>query len=239
MKIKKRVLVFAVLLGLLSVVLLYSYIQGIDAEGVVVQADVSNVVVAVNTIPAHVTITPEMLAMKSVPTSTVHPEAFTSIDAAVGGTTKTEIINGEQLLAVRVITDNTTSALSYRIPENMRAITIPLSEITGVAGYIMPGDKIDILASYSDTSINAQRVTYTHFQNIEVLEKGPYTTNLEEKQVGVTTSLTVLVNPAQAEVLAYANLNGAFHFTLRNPVDTTKIELVNFDATNFNTWKDR
>lgn len=239
MKVKKRILVFAVILGLLSVAMLYTYIQNLDKGGVVTQADVRNVVVAANTIPAHTKITPEMLLIKSISTDAVHPDAFISVDAAVGGTTRSELISGEQVLTGRVITDKITSPLAYRIPENMRAITVPLTEISGVAGYIMPGDKIDIMVSYDNPIISPQKVTTTQYQNIEVLEKGPYVTNLEEKQVGVTTSITVLVSPGQAEILAYATINGAFHFTLRNPVDTTKVELVNSDATNFNTWKDR
>lgn len=238
MKIKKRILALAVLLGLLTVAVFYIYIQGIN-EAPAAEVKLKNVVVAVSTIPAHVKITQEMLAVKSIAVEAVHPASFTSVVEAVGGTTKSVIVNGEQVLKDRVITDGTSTSLSYRIPENMRAMTIALTEITGVAGYIMPGDKIDILATYSDEAINPVRFTITQFQNIEVLEKGPYTAVAAEQQVGVTSSITLLVNPAQAEVLAYANLNGALHFTLRNPVDTNKIDLQQFDSGNFNTWRER
>jgi len=189
--------------------------------------------------PAHVKITPEMLAIKSIPMEAIHPDAFTSVNDAVGGTTKAEVINGEQVIKGRVITEGVSSPLAYRIPENMRAITIPMGEISGVAGFIEPGDRVDILVAFDDVTLNPTKVVYTQLQNIEVLEKGPYAATVEEKQVGVATSLTVLVTPAQAEVLAYANYSGTFHFSLRNPVDTTKVELQQFDSANFNTWRDR
>lgn len=238
MKVKKRILVFAILLGMLTVALLYTYIQGLGNEKVV-QADLRNVVVSANTIPAHVKITAEMLTIKTMSVEAVHPESVTNIDDLVGGTTKVEIISGEQVLVSRIITDNVSSPLAYRIPENMRAMAIPMNEISGVAGYIMPGDKVDILVRYNDEKISPTQFVVTQFQNIEVLEKGPYVTIAEEKQMGLSSSLTLLVSPAQAEVLAFANLNGTIQLTLRNPVDTTKVDLQQFDTGNFNTWRDR
>jgi pilus assembly protein CpaB len=238
MKIKKRVLILAVVLGLLTVSVLYLYIRGLE-KNPATETQMQNVVVAVSTIPAHVKITPEMLAIKSIPVEAIHPDAFASVNEAVGGTTKAEIINGEQVIKGRVVIEGVSSPLAYRIPENMRAITIPMGEISGVAGYIAVGDRIDILVAYDDETLNPTKIVYTQLQNIEVLEKGPYAATAEEQQTGIATSLTVLVTPAQAEVLAYANYNGSFHFSLRNPVDTNKVELQQFDSANFNTWRDR
>jgi pilus assembly protein CpaB len=50
----------------------------------------------------------------------------------------------------------------------MRAISIPITEVSGVAGYINPGDKIDILATYDNKDVNPVSITYTQLQNIEV-----------------------------------------------------------------------
>lgn len=238
MKAKKGVLVIAVLLGLLTVSLLYVYLSDISNKEEI-KVDIKNIVVAVNSIPAHVKITTEMVTLKSIPAEAVHPESFNSLDQVIGATTKSDVINGEQILAGRIVVDGGAASLSYRIPENMRAIAIPMGEVPGVAGFIMPGDRIDILVSYTDTAINPVATVYTQFQNIEVLEKGPYTTNIEDKQMGVASSITLLVTPSQAEVLAYANLSGTMHFTLRNPVDSAKVELPNFSSENFNTWKVR
>lgn len=245
MKIKKGVLILAVVLGLVTVSVLYLYIRGLG-EKPDVETQMKNTVVAVSTIPAHVKVTAEMLIIKSLPVEAVHPDAFTTIEDVVGGTTKSEIISGEQLIKGRVITEGVTSPLAYRIPENMRAIAIPSNEIAGVAGYIQVGDRVDILVQYEIEVLNAEgdpiqtsQEVYTQFQNLEVLEKGPYTTNPEEKQVGVSSSIILLVTPSQAEVIVFANLNGTVHMTLRNPVDTNKVDLQQFGTVNFNTWRDR
>ena len=127
--------------------------------------------------------------------------------------------------------------MSYRIPENMRAITVPSSEVNGVGGYIVSGDKLDILVSYVPSE--GVQVEYTQLQNIEVLEIGANIAATAETEAGVPTSLTLLVTPAQAEVIAYANLSGSFHFTLRNPVDSAKQDLAGYGTANFDSWRER
>lgn len=252
MKVRKRVIVLAVLLGLISMSLLYVYLEGKEeVEAVPVQ--LSEVVVAVTAIPAHVTVTPEMVTVKSIPSEAVHPDAISSIDDIVGFTTNMAIYNDEQIIRTKVATDENSVNLSFRIPENMRAMTIPMTEISGVGGYIVEGDKIDILVTYTleaadddpvteqNEEIEGKTVTYTQFQNIVIIEKGPNTTPTEgqAQPTGVTSSLTLLVTPSQAEVLTYAQMSGSINMTLRNPVDENINELTEFGTDNFNTWRGR
>lgn len=238
MKVNRKVLILAIILGLITVGTTYYYISSIETKGAEPVA-LTEVVVAVDTIPEHVKITEEMLTTASIPSEAVHPEAVLQKDQIVGGVANSEIVKGEQVLSSRVATDTAASSLSYSVPENMRAITLPMTEVSGVGGYIEPGDRIDILVSYADIEINPMKVVYTQLQNIEVLAEGPSAVVTEDQQSGVATSLTVLVTPAQAEVLAFANINGTFQFTLRNPVDNTKADLQQFGSENFNTWRDR
>ncbi|MFH5836642.1 Flp pilus assembly protein CpaB [Proteiniclasticum sp. C24MP] len=250
MKVKKRVVILAVLLGLITMSLLYVYIEG-KSEVEEVKVDLSNVVVAVTSIPAHVTVTPEMVTTKSIPTEAVHPEAVRNVDDIIGYTTSMAIYNDEQVLKNKVITETESASLSYRIPENMRAITIPMNEISGVGGYIVKGDKVDILVTYeieveptnpeAEEEADSLTITYTQFQNIEILEKGPNVSVTTEGAAPseVATSLTFLVSPSQAEVLTFAQYTGSINMTLRNPVDENVVELTEFGDTNFNTWRGR
>ena len=100
--------------------------------------------------------------------------------------------------------------MAYQIPENMRAVAVPTTETSGIGGYIMPGDNVDVLVSY--TPSDDQKLVVTQLQNIKIIEKGPYITGTEEVQTGVPTSLTLLVTPAQAEVIAYAAVKWNFLF---------------------------
>ena len=241
LKVKKGVVALAIILGLLSVGLLYYYLESINSAPEV-KIELTDVVVAASSIPAHVKITNEMVIVKSLPTEAVHPDSARSIEEIVGFTTKSEIYNEEQVLKSKVATETTQTSLSYRIPENMRAITIPMNEISGVGGYIVKGDKVDIIVTYNDDDINIGVLTITQFQNIEILEVGPKITQApteETPQPGVSSSLTLLVTPSQAEIIAYASINGATQMTLRNPIDNTINALTQFRTEEFATWRER
>lgn len=238
MKIQKKVLIFAVLMGLLTVVGLSYYINN-NSNAQKVEIPYSKIVVAANAIPANVKITSNMVIMKSVPTESVHPEAITSLDKIIGKITKSEIVSGEQVLSSRIVVDVENATLAYRVPQNMRAISIPNTEVTGVAGHINAGDKIDILVTYDKKDINPVTTTYTQLQNIEVAAVGSDIVSTDDKGKVMPTSITVFVKPAQAEVLAYAVSNGSIFLTLRNPIDSGKVDLKYYNSTNFSTYNER
>jgi pilus assembly protein CpaB len=237
MKTKKRIWIITAVLALITTTLVYLYLGQVEAASKENKIEMSEVVVAISEIPAHVKVTEEMLELKEVPSETVHADSYNDISKVIGGTTTTELIAGEQVLSDRIVSDVGDSELSYRIPGNMRAITVPSSEVNGVGGYIVSGDKLDILVSYVPSA--GVQVVYTQIQNIEVLETGANNVATPETEAGVPTSLTLLVTPAQAEIIAYANLSGSFHFTLRNPVDTAKQDLTGYGTANFDSWRER
>jgi len=223
------------------------YLKGVEINnGNKVEIEYSQVVVAVNEISENTKITEDMVTLKSIPTEAVHPDAVTSVDMVIGGMAEVEIVSGEQVLSNKVITDVEKAALAYRIPENMRAMAIPVNEIVGVAGYINEGDNIDILVTYTNVDNNKDvkngksddSTTYTQFQNIQVIAVGNAVMIAADKQSVLPNSITLLVTPNQAEVLAYAILNGSVHCTLRNPADSGKSDLQFYNTTNFETYKE-
>ncbi len=236
-KTKKRIWIITGLLALLTTSLIYLYLKQVEAAAQANTFEMSEVVVALTTIPMHTKVTEDMLEIREIPTEAVHKDTYTAIEEVVGGTTTTELIAGEQVLSERIVAADEAAELSYRIPENMRAITVATSEVDGVGGYVMAGDKLDILVSFAPSE--GAQVVYTQLQNIEVLERGPNAGAADSSDSVVPTSLTLLVTPVQAEVIAYANLNGTFHFTLRNPVDTAWQELGGYGTDNFDSWRER
>jgi len=237
MKTKKRIWMITGILALLTTAMVYFYLKQVEAASKENKVEMSEVVVAMTAIPAHVKVTEEMVEIKEIPAEAVHADTYATIEDVVGGTTTTELIAGEQILAERIVANDEEAELAYRIPENMRAITVATSEVDGVGGYVMAGDKLDILVSY--TPQEGKQVVYTQLQSIEVLERGPNAGTADSSGSGVPTSLTLLVTPAQAEVIAYANLNGTFYFTLRNPVDSNWQDLGGYGTDNFDSWRER
>ncbi len=246
MKVNKRILLIGVILGLITVFFLNKYIQSLNkVEESVAATSYSEVVVAQKTIPAHIRITEDMVRISSIPIDVIHPDAIVSLDKVVGGISRAEIINGEQVLSGRVVLENADTNLSYRIPENMRAITIPVDELVGVGNYIAVEDKIDILATYQMEVKQANGeekdipFTYTQLQNIEVLAIGGLKLQKEVETIEQPNTITILVNPQQAEVIAFATKNGSFHLTLRNPIDNNKIKLDHYSIDNFESFRTR
>ncbi|MDO9574651.1 MAG: Flp pilus assembly protein CpaB [Candidatus Contubernalis sp.] len=247
----KRIYIAAIILGLITVIALNHYIKTLDKPAF---ADIpyTEVVVAVSTIPEHTRITAEMLEVQSFPSESVHPEAILSIGDAVNGISRADIIKGEQVLTSRITAEDRRASLSYRVPEGMRAISIPVNEVSGVGGYISAGDKVDIMVSYlmgetktdidteTDTETQGEHtVVYTVLQNVTVLAAGSFTEHRDDEESQVVGTVTLAVRPKQAEVLAFAYRMGVFHLTLRSPLDETQVNLDSYGTHNFETFRER
>jgi len=105
----------------------------------------------------------------------------------------------------------------------MRAISLSVNEITGVNGFVLPGDRVDILVTVDNVNGSNVSVTKTILQDIEVLASGSKTETKKNHQITVQT-MTLLVEPKGAEALALGLHQGQVHVVLRNPVDNKIIE---------------
>lgn len=264
MKNKRGIYILALILSLASVVLLSMYIQGLKkAPDPVVQLD--KVVVAVADIPVQTVITEDMLEIQALPKEAIHPLAARTKEELVGAISIVEVSAKEQFLKNKVAEDDMNLSLSFRVPENMRAIAVPMNEILGVAGYVEKNDRVDLLISYDmtlaeedappadeenqdettppgDTEKESGLVTITQMQNLEVLEVGPLSISEEgivQKNRGVTTSVVLLVKPEQAEMIAYAIQSGVIQLSLRNPLDQEILAPSQFNQQNFDEWRTR
>ncbi len=239
MKIKKSIYIIAVIAALLTAFLTISYLNS-SKNQIPASLKTEEVIVAIKDIPTNTEITNDMVAIKDVPATSIQVTAIRSLSEAVGQITSSSIISGEQIITERLAVGQTNTAISFTIPENMRAISIPIKETSGVAGYITVGDKIDLLIN---NVVAGKNITSTQLQNIIVLQKGSNAINNIELQAvnkGLTDSLTILVTPAQAEVVAFAlNMNNPIVVTLRNPTDNTKVTLTEYGDNNIANWRGR
>lgn len=239
MKIKKRIIILAIITGILTAILTLSYINS-SKNQIPASMKITEVVVATVNIEANVAITSDMVEIKELPVSGVHIKSIKNINDVVGQITSEKIIAGEQIIKDRLALGQTDTSISFTIPENMRAIAIPVNETTGVAGYISVGDKIDIMI---EDVIAGKNITTTKLQNIVVLQKGQNPADNFELQglnKGLTASLTILVTPSQAEVIGYAlNIGSPMVVSLRNPVDNVQVPLTEYGQNNLDSWRGR
>ena len=132
------------------------------------------------------------------------------------------IYQGEPLMESRLAAAGAGGGLAATIPPGMRAVAVRVNEIVGVAGFAVPGMRVDVLISGvppGPQAPNGPKVK-TILQNIEVLSAGQnYQKDAEGKPV-VVQVVNLLVNPEQAEVLSLASNETRIQLVLRNPLDT-------------------
>lgn len=136
------------------------------------------------------------------------------------------IYDTEPILESRLAPRGAGAGLAATIPPGMRAVAIRVNDIVGVAGFVLPGMKVDILIAGTPPggTANLGTLSKTLLQNIEVLSAGQ---NIQKDAEGKPVSVPVvnlLVTPEQAEILSLASNETRIQLILRNPMDkeTTK-----------------
>lgn len=139
----------------------------------------------------------------------------------VGRGVVSPILNGEPIAETRLALKGGGAGLVALIPKGMRAVAIRVNEIVGVAGFAVPGMRVDVLVSGSPPGSAAMgAVTQTLLQNVQVLSAGQnFQKDAEGKPVSVPV-VNLLVTPQQAEMLSLASNQTTIQLVLRNPLDT-------------------
>jgi pilus assembly protein CpaB len=153
------------------------------------------------------------------------PGMFTRLEDCVNRTVITSLETNEPILESMLAPQGAGSGLPATIPEGMRAVSVAVNEVVGVAGFVMPGTMVDVLVTGSpQTMENNVRLTRTIMENVRVLAAGQ---KVEQDKQGVpqtVTVITLLVTPEQANELALASAQGRIQLALRNAVDTEKTD---------------
>jgi pilus assembly protein CpaB len=187
-------------------------------------ADTVTVVVAVKDIPRGYWITKELLATKEYPKALVPAGAIPSREEAVERTAYVPIAKDEVLLDSKLASRYSGRGLAPLIPEGMRACAITTNLSSAVAGFILPGNRVDVLLSMADSGNNAATggaSTTTLLQNVEILAVDQLMDTPADNKVNPNLrSVTLLVTPDQAAKLQLGQTKGQLHLTLRNPGDT-------------------
>jgi pilus assembly protein CpaB len=150
--------------------------------------------------------------------------AFTKINDVVGHPLLYPLSANEPVLQRDLGLEGAGIGLAGKIPEGMRATAIRSNEIVGVAGFLYPGSRIDMLVTFTPPG-GAMPVTQTVLQNVEVLTAGQ---TIEPDPQGKPQSVnvvTLLLSPADAQKAQLASGQGNIQFVLRSGVDQKNVDL--------------
>jgi pilus assembly protein CpaB len=130
------------------------------------------------------------------------------------------IVKGEPILPAKLASPEGGHGLPSVIPEGMRAVSVRVNEVIGVAGYVLPGTRVDVVATASPTNQQGDMTSKVVLANVQVLTAGTRMEQDQEKGKPVAvTVVTLLVKPEQAERVALASTEGKIQLALRNPLD--------------------
>jgi pilus assembly protein CpaB len=136
------------------------------------------------------------------------------------------IYEGEPITEIRLAHQGSGGGLAVTIPNGMRACAVRVNEVVGVAGFAVPGMRVDVLVTGTPPGANPEDGPHvrTLLQNIQVLTAG---TNFQRDGEGKPEQaqvVTLLVTPAQAEILSLAGNETHIQLVLRNPADTDVVK---------------
>ncbi len=176
------------------------------------------VVVAATEIPFGTQVEARHLRVIQMMPGTAPDGVFHDPASVVGRVSTGTVLAGELLLASRLVAHESGSALSAVVAPSMRAVTVRVDDVVGVAGFLLPGNRVDVLASRKLEPTHAATETILH--NVKVLAVDQ-TAATEKNQPVVVRAVTLELSPSQAEVLVCHKEEGSIQLTLRNPLDDT------------------
>ncbi len=208
--------ILAGLVGLAAVLLIQKYLNSKLAAAP--PPLTAQVVVAEMDIAPGTALESRMMKVSNWPSEIIPPKAVSSPQQMQGRVILTPISKGEPILEHRLAPEGTAAGLTGLLDPNMLAVTVKTDEVSGVAGFINPGDRIDVLAEMpkgggKDGSDHFSKII---LQNLKVLSKGQIWDQTGDKQPKVVPTVTLEVTPVQAEMLNLATGEGRIRLALRN-----------------------
>ena len=218
-------------LGLLAVALIFGFGAAVFANKWL-QEQVTNTTVVEDS-----KTTPILVAAKEIPFGQVLEDihlktvqwpvelkpatSVTLPEEAIGKITNQKILAGEPLSTERIVTKLAGSKLSALIGEDKRAITVRVNDVAGVAGFLLPGNRVDVLGT---RMVKRRAITTPVLQNIKVLAVDQRSGQDKDDPV-VVRAVTLEADLDESLILVKATSEGTVQLVLRNPEDlSTRIE---------------
>jgi Flp pilus assembly protein CpaB len=204
----------ALILALVTTAVVVGYLQTLQHRVTVAPSvAMTDVVVARRTIPTRHVIGAADLEVRQVPATAVHPKALHNVGEGLNRVAVTEIFEGEQVISDMVAPADVGASLSYVVPKGMRAMTIAVNEVVDVAGFVAPGDRVDVVGTV--TMPGGQETTRIFLQNALVLAIAQQPDQKPGQPPKVTTSVTLALTPEQIEALTEIDNSGKVRLALR------------------------
>ena len=179
------------------------------------------VAVASKPLPIGTLLTANDVKLVAWPASSPVAGSFSTAEDVTNRGLVTPVAENEPITANKLAPKEAGAGLPPTITSGMRAISVKVNEVIGVAGFVVPGTRVDVVVTLSRQR-EGESLSRVVVSNVQVLTAG---TKYDQDQAKdgkpvPSTVVTLLVTPEDAERIALAAAEGSIMLTLRNPLDT-------------------
>src|SRR6185503_7164046 len=199
----------------------YQYMQNAPKGSVAASVPTSAVLVAAQDLQIGASLRQEDLRAVQWPSNAVPAGAFGKPEDLVGRGLIMPVMANEPFLPSKLASKEAGAGLPPVIPEGSRALSVRVNEVIGVAGYVLPGTRVDVVGTLSPTRDQIDVTSKVILTNVLVLAAGTKIEQDEKNKPIQVTVVTLLVNPEEAEKVTLASTEGKIQLALRNPLDKT------------------
>jgi len=185
-------------------------------------------VVAVADLPVGTKLDISQMKTIAIPKESFPKGGFSDPAAVAGRVVIKPLSAGDQFTEQKLMPKEGASAatgvMSFLVPQGHRAVTVGVNEVAGVAGFLAPNNRVDVvLTTPIPNDAKGETVTKIVLQNVPLLATGQITEQKDGKPVVVPT-VTLDLTPEDSEKLVHASHKGSLQLLLRNIIDTAQVQ---------------
>ena len=198
----------------------YNYVQHLPTQTTSIPT--RPVVVAASDLDIGAELKREDIRIIDWPANAVPAGAIGDPKEVIGRGIVLPLIQNEPILPMKLSSKEAGSGLPPSIPPGLRAVSVRVNEVIGVAGYVLPGTRVDVLATVSPTGQSGDMTSKVILTNVQMLAAGTKIERDTDRNKPMAVSVvTLLVDPEESERLTLASTEGKIQLALRNPLDKT------------------
>lgn len=183
-------------------------------------AETRDVVLAAKPLGVGTNVKPADIKLGKIPVNGFPKGAFSKPEEVIDRALISNVLMDEPILEGRLAARGSGLGLAPVIPVGMRAVTVRVNDVSGIAGFVLPGMRVDVLVT-GQPPASSGTMTVTPLQNMLVLSAGTAMQADAKGQAIQAASVTLLATPEQAETLTLATNEGRIQLVLRNGSDQT------------------
>jgi pilus assembly protein CpaB len=213
--------IFALFFAGIAAWLTYGYLQ--KEMSSVKAGQPQKIAVAASDIPIGTTITAAQVKVASWPKDSIPPGSAQSADAVVTRVAIRTIARGDAITEQKLKPKSGSAGsgfMTYVVPQGHRAVTVAVNEVAGVAGFLTPNDRVDVIVTTPLPNNDKENISKIILENVPILATGQVTDQKEGKPVVVPT-VTLDLQPVDAEKLVLSATKGSLQLLLRNIADSS------------------